>query len=38
MTVVPALLRLITGDLPSGRYRTADLLRDLPTDAAAVAR
>jgi NAD(P)-dependent dehydrogenase (short-subunit alcohol dehydrogenase family) len=24
-TVVPALLRLITGDLPSGRYRAADL-------------
>ncbi len=25
-TVVPALLRLATGDLPSGRYRAADLL------------
>jgi NAD(P)-dependent dehydrogenase (short-subunit alcohol dehydrogenase family) len=24
-TVVPALLRLVTGDLPSGRYRAADL-------------
>ena len=24
-TVVPALLRLIDGDLPSGRYRVADL-------------
>ena len=24
-TVVPALLGLIDGDLPSGRYRTADL-------------
>jgi hypothetical protein len=23
--VVPALLRLIDGDLPSGRYRAADL-------------
>jgi NAD(P)-dependent dehydrogenase (short-subunit alcohol dehydrogenase family) len=30
-TVVPALLRLIWGDLPSGRYRAADL----PTDLAA---
>jgi NAD(P)-dependent dehydrogenase (short-subunit alcohol dehydrogenase family) len=26
VTVVPALLRLITGDLPSGRYRAADLV------------
>jgi NAD(P)-dependent dehydrogenase (short-subunit alcohol dehydrogenase family) len=25
-TVVPALLRLVDGDLPSGRYRAADLL------------
>jgi NAD(P)-dependent dehydrogenase (short-subunit alcohol dehydrogenase family) len=25
-TVVPALFRLITGDLPSGRYRAADLV------------
>jgi len=25
-TVVPALLRLITGDLPSGRYRAAELV------------
>lgn len=25
-TVVPALLRLVTGDLPSGRYRASDLL------------
>jgi NAD(P)-dependent dehydrogenase (short-subunit alcohol dehydrogenase family) len=24
-TVVPALLRLVEGDLPSGRYRAADL-------------
>jgi len=24
-TVVPALLRLIAGDLPSGRYRAAEL-------------
>jgi len=24
-TVVPALLRLVTGDLPSGRYRAAEL-------------
>jgi NAD(P)-dependent dehydrogenase (short-subunit alcohol dehydrogenase family) len=33
-TVVPALLRLITDDLPSGRYRAADLV----TNAAAVHR
>jgi NAD(P)-dependent dehydrogenase (short-subunit alcohol dehydrogenase family) len=33
-TVVPALLRLITGDLPSGRYRAADLV----TNTAAVTR
>jgi len=33
-TVVPALLRLITDDLPGGRYRAADLL----ANAAAVAR
>jgi NAD(P)-dependent dehydrogenase (short-subunit alcohol dehydrogenase family) len=25
VTVVPSLLRLVTGDLPSGRYRAADL-------------
>jgi NAD(P)-dependent dehydrogenase (short-subunit alcohol dehydrogenase family) len=31
-TVVPALLRLVTDDLPSGRYRAADLL---PSAAAA---
>jgi hypothetical protein len=24
-TVVPALMRLVLGDLPSGRYRSADL-------------
>jgi NAD(P)-dependent dehydrogenase (short-subunit alcohol dehydrogenase family) len=31
-TVVPGLLRLVTGDLPSGRYRAADLV---PSPAAA---
>jgi hypothetical protein len=25
--VVPALMRLIVGDLPSGRYRVAELAR-----------
>jgi NAD(P)-dependent dehydrogenase (short-subunit alcohol dehydrogenase family) len=34
-TVVPALLRLVTGDLPSGRYRAADLA--VSTAAAGVA-
>lgn len=29
-TVVPALLRLVSGDLPSGRYRATDLLGALP--------
>jgi NAD(P)-dependent dehydrogenase (short-subunit alcohol dehydrogenase family) len=29
-TVVPALLRVLTGDLPSGRYRAADLLAPAP--------
>ncbi|NKQ53663.1 SDR family oxidoreductase [Amycolatopsis sp. K13G38] len=29
-TVVPALLRLIEGDLPSGRYRAADLATEVP--------
>jgi hypothetical protein len=28
-TVVPALLALIDGELPSGRYRAEDLARDL---------
>jgi NAD(P)-dependent dehydrogenase (short-subunit alcohol dehydrogenase family) len=31
-TVVPALLRLVTGELPSGRYRAAELA---PADAEA---
>ena len=31
-TVVPALLALLDGDLPSGRYRAADLLRRGPPD------
>ena len=26
-TVVPALLELVAGDLPGGRYRASDLLR-----------
>jgi len=29
-TVVPALLRLVEGDLPSGRYRAADLGTEVP--------
>ena len=29
-TVVPALLRLVEGDLPSGRYRAADLGAEVP--------
>jgi NAD(P)-dependent dehydrogenase (short-subunit alcohol dehydrogenase family) len=29
-TAVPALLRLVTGDLPSGRYRAADLPAGVP--------
>jgi NAD(P)-dependent dehydrogenase (short-subunit alcohol dehydrogenase family) len=33
-TVVPALLRLITEDLPSGRYRAADLAGSATTPAA----
>jgi hypothetical protein len=28
-TAVPALLRLLEGDLPSGRYRAAELLAEL---------
>jgi len=28
---VPGLVRLIEGDLPSGRYRAADLLMEVPT-------
>jgi NAD(P)-dependent dehydrogenase (short-subunit alcohol dehydrogenase family) len=34
--VVPALMRLVTGDLPSGRYRAADLLD--PAEPLAAAR
>ncbi|RFU22288.1 SDR family NAD(P)-dependent oxidoreductase [Geodermatophilus marinus] len=33
--VVPALLRLVDGDLPGGRYRAADLAADLVDGAAA---
>ena len=34
-SVVPALLRLVTGDLPSGRYRAADLVPATPRGATA---
>jgi hypothetical protein len=34
-SIVPALLRLVTGDLPSGRYRAADLVPAAPRGATA---
>lgn len=36
-TVVPALMRLVRGDLPSGRYRAADLSESAAPTAAAAA-
>jgi hypothetical protein len=37
-TVVPALLRLVEQDLPSGRYRAADLSTDPRADLAGATR
>ncbi len=36
-TVVPVLLRLVDGDLPSGRYRAADLIEQVAPQPAATA-
>lgn len=37
-SVVPALMRLVEGDLPSGRYRAADLATGTPADRAGTAQ
>lgn len=37
-SVVPALRRLLAGELPSGRYRAVDLRAEAPASGAAVAR